>query len=235
MSSGNLISIVYTKEPEYGTAPDPIPSVVLETAVRTNDSLSGTPETTESQNARTDRMSNGQVVTGLDVGGSIDFELAPGIFWDDFFSGAMMNDWVPEETLSTDVTLTPDPADNQRATLVVTGDLSTIGVEEKDVLQLLPASGPPVCLSVISVTSTTELEVATERGQPAITAEAMDVAKPAHLDIGTTPVSFRIGKSYLDVQHDSSTDNKSQTYGLSLIHISEPTRLGMLSRMPSSA
>ena len=217
MSSANLVSVVYTPETEYGKKPTPISGVTLETTRFTSESLSGTPTTTESAQIRTDRMSSGQVTTGLDVGGSLDFELAPGTFFDSFFEAAMMNTWVAAQSLSTDVTLTPDGSDDQLATLVITGDFSTIGVVADDVLQLIPASGTPVLVSVISVTSTTELQVATKRGEAAIVGVTMDVAKPAHLVIGATQKSFVIGKSYLDVIHEGGTDIHSQTYTGSLV------------------
>ena len=217
MSSANLVSVVYTPETEYGKKPTPISGVTLETTRFTSESLSGTPTTTTSAQIRTDRLSSGQVTTGLDVGGSLDFELAPGKFFDDFFEASMMNTWVAAQSLSTDVTLTPDGADDQLATLVITGDFSTIGVVADDVLQLIPASGTPVLVSVISVTSTTELEVATKRGEAAIVGVTMDVAKPAHLLIGATQKSFVIGKSYLDVIHEGGTDIHSQTYTGSLV------------------
>ena len=217
MSSANLVSVVYTPETEYGKKPTPISGVTLETTRFTSESLSGTPTTTESAQIRTDRMSSGQVTTGLDVGGSLDFELAPGKFFDDFFEASMMNTWVAAQSLSTDVTLTPDGSDDQLATLVITGDFTTIGVVADDLLQLIPASGTPVLVSVISVTSTTELEVATKRGEAAIVGVTMDVAKPAHLLIGATQKSFVIGKSYLDVVHEGGTDIHSQTYTGSLV------------------
>jgi len=217
MSSSNLVSVVYTPETVYGDKPTPISGVVLETARFTSESLSGTPTTTESAAIRVDRMSGGQVVTGLEVGGALDFELAPGKFFDDFFSAGMMSDWVAAQSLSTDVTLTPDGGNDQLATLTVTGDLSTIGLAANDIVQLVPASGKPVIVSVISVTSTTEAEVATKRGEAAISGVTMDVVVPSYLDIGSKQKSFCIGKSYTDVKHLAGSDLHSQTYTGSLV------------------
>jgi len=218
MSSANLVSVVYTPETVYGVKPTPISGVTLETARYTSETLSGTPTTTESQIIRSDRLSSGQVSTGLDTGGDINFELCSGTFFDDFLEAGMMNDWVASQTIAaTDVTLTPDPADDQKADLVITGDFSTIGVAVGTILQLIPVTGTPVLVSVIEVTSTTELVVATKRGEAAIAGVSMDVAVPASVTIGKVQKSFVIGKSYLDVTHDVTTDVHSQTYTGSLV------------------
>lgn len=214
MSSANLVSVTYVPETVYGVPDTPLSGVTAETARFTSETLSGTPTTTESQNLRTDRMSSGQVITGLEVGGDINIELARGKFYDDFFEAAMMSSWVAQASLSTDVTLTP--IDEQTATLTITGDFSTIGsgVAVNDVLQLIPASGSPVLVSVISVDSTTVCTVATSRGEEAITGVTMDVAVPSYVEIGSKQIgnSFTIGKAYRDVVHDVTTDEHSQTY-----------------------
>ena len=220
MSSSNLVGVTYAPEAVYGVKDTPISGVTLQTARFTSESLSGTPTTVESAAIRTDRMSGGLVSVGLDVGGALDFELASDTFFDDFFEGAMMSAWVAAQTIAaTDVTLTPDPADDQKANLVITGDFSTIGAAVGDVIQLLPVSGSPVTVTVITVTSTTELVVATKRGELAIAGDTMDVVKSAYLDIGTSSEgrSFLIAKAYKDVLHDAGTDEHSQTYLGSLV------------------
>jgi hypothetical protein len=164
-------------------------------------------------------MSSGQVVTGLEVGGSLDFELSAGKYFDNMFSAAMMSEFLPPDVIAaTTVTLTPDGADNQLATLTITDDFSTISVIAGDVLQLVPTSGSPVNVTVISVTSTTELQVATAADEAAISAVSMDVDRPARLVIGAVQQSYTFGKSYLDVQHLLTTDNHSQTYTGSLVN-----------------
>ena len=217
MSSANLVSVTYVPEAEYGVTPSPLSGVTLDTARFTSESLSGTPTTTESQLIRSDRLSSGQVATGLDTGGGIDFELCRGTFFDDFLGAGMMNDWVAASDLSTDVTLTPNGLDPQLATLTVTGDLSTIPVVAGDVLQLIPAAGSPVVVQVISVTSTTEAEVATMRDQAAIVSESMTVSLPSHTTIGKTQKSFTVSKAYTDILHDSGSDEHSQRYTGSLV------------------
>lgn len=208
MSSSNLVSLTYVKETTYGEKPSPLSGVTLKTARFTSESLSGTPLTTESQELRSDRMSSGQVVTGLDVGGAIDFELAKDAFFDDFFEAGMMSTWVADETLNTSVVLTPDGGDDQLATLTLGAAFANLdpGVLAK----FTPTGADPVIVSIISVdTPDTVFTVATEKGQAAVS-ETLDVILPAHLDIGETKGSFLAGKAYTDVE--TSGDDNSQTY-----------------------
>ena len=215
MSSGNLVSVIYAPETVYGVEDAPLSTVTANTVRFTSESLSGTPTTSESAAIRVDRMSGGQITTGLDVGGGLDWELSAGKFFDDWFEASMMSTWVAAEILSTDVTLSPTTP--TQANLIITGDFTTIGVAVNDVLQLVPASGPCIVLSVISITSTTEVVVATPTDTPAISSVAMNVEIPENLSIGTEQKSFTIGKSYLDTPHDLTTDLHSQTYTGSLV------------------
>jgi len=219
MSSGNLVQIVYAPETVYGVIDTPLSGVTAQTTRFTSESLSGTPTTTSSETIRTDRLSSGLVATGLEVGGSIDYELASDAFFDDWFEAAMMDPWTAAAVLAGEtVTLTPNPLDDQEADLVITGDFSTIGVVKGDYLQLVPASGSPVTVQVIEVVSTTECLVATKRGEAAIVAGTYDVQIPQNLVIGKTQQSFTVGKAYQDVLHDVSTDEHSQTYTGSLVN-----------------
>lgn len=63
------------------------------TARFTSEKYSGTPDTTTSAQIRTDRMSSGQVVTGLKVDGGHAFELAKEAALEDFMASAMLNTW----------------------------------------------------------------------------------------------------------------------------------------------
>ena len=215
MSSSNLVSVVYTPETVYGVTDTPLSAETAYTAIFTSESLSGTPQTTESEAIRTDRQSGGQVVTGLTVEGSIDFELAPDKFFDDFFESSMCTTWVASGSSAETVDLTPNPSNDQEATLTIGGDFSTIGggINANDIIQLLPVSGSPVTLSVISVDSTTQLTVATKRGEDAISGGSFTVLRPQYLDIGIEEKSFTIGKAYKDVRvSPGDVDEYSQTY-----------------------
>lgn len=213
MSSGNLVSIVYDRETEYGKTDSPLSGVQLNTAQFINESLSGTPITTESQRLRTDRMSSGQIVTGLDVGGAINFELSKDVFFDDWFESALMKTWVPVNEISTTVTLVPDPGDDQQATLTLGTDLT--GAAVGDLIQLRPDGGSEVkvVVSIISIdTPDTVFTVATPRGTAELTTASMFASVPAYVEIGSEILSYTVGKAYQDVLHDVSTDEHSQTY-----------------------
>ena len=75
MSSSNQVRIATIKESTYGVTP---PAGNFKTARYTSESLSGTPETTESEQIRQDRLSSGQITVGLNVGGDLNGELASG-------------------------------------------------------------------------------------------------------------------------------------------------------------
>lgn len=218
MSSSNLVSVTYVKETAYGVSPTPAPGVALETVRFTSESLSGTPETTVSAELRTDRMSSGQVVTGLTVGGDISFELSRDQFFDDWFAAGLMSDWVAASEVNADVTLTPNPSNNQEADLVLSVTLP--GVAVGDILQLRPnTSTESKFLAVVTSidVANTEFTVATKRGQPAMTAEDFFVAVPSYVEIGSNKASFTVSKAYQDVTHDVSSDEHSQTYAGTLV------------------
>lgn len=213
MSSSNLVSVVYDRETEYGKTDDPLSGVTLNTARFINESLSGTPVTAESGELRIDRMSAGQAITGLDVGGALNFELSRDVFFDDWFESALMSSWVAANEVTSDVTLVPDPADDQKATLTLATALT--GAAVGDLLQLRPNGGSEtkVVVSVISVdTPDTVFTVATPRGTAELTTVSMFVSVPAYVDIGAEILSFTVGKAYEDVVHEATTDEHSQTY-----------------------
>jgi len=218
MSSSNLVSVTYTPEASYGVVPAPAPAVALDTARFTSESLSGTPETQVSTELRTDRMSSGQVVTGLTVGGDINFELSRDVFFDDWFEAGLMTTWVAASQVTANVTLTPNPSNDQEADLVLSVTLP--GVAVGDVLQVIPTdiAEPKFLLVVTSIdVANTEFTVATARGQRPLTTEPSSVAVPSYAEIGSTKKSFTVSKAYQDVTHLLTTDQHSQTYSGCLV------------------
>jgi hypothetical protein len=212
MSSSNLVQITYEEEDlGYGVRMPPDAGSIMYTARFTDESLSGTPATTESQELRTDRMSSGQVVTGLDVAGPINWELSEDQFFDDWFEASMMSRWIPEQDLPTTVDLVPDPVNDQLATLTLADEFAAAVVGS--VITFTPASGTKVICQVISVdTPSTIFTVGTRRGQEAVTGEVLTVTIPSYADIGSEQISFLVGKAYTDVINDPGTDENSQTY-----------------------
>ena len=215
MSSSNLVSVVYQEEDEgYGVKMPADAGSLMYTARFTDESLSGTPETTESTELRTDRMSSGQVVVGLEVGGDLNWELSSDQFHDDFHEAAMMNRWVAQEDVATTVTLAP--IDSQSATLTLADEFANL--VPGNFCMFTPASGAQVVVQITSVdTPSTVFTVATRMNQEAVTAEAITASLPAYVDIGAEAISFLIGKAFEDVTHDGGTDEHSQTYTGSLV------------------
>jgi len=209
MSSSNSVSLTYTPEVKYGVKADATSGIMADTVRFTSESLSGSPQTTESAALRTDRASSGMVITGLDVGGSIDFELASDKFFSDFFALSMMSSWASASTPVAAVAFAPDPTDNQKGTLKATGVGTGINVGDVIVLVDSAAGAAKSYYTVISKVVGT-LTVASKRGQVAVAAGS--ASRPAFIDIGKDVSSVTLAKAYQDVTHLLSTDQHSQTY-----------------------
>lgn len=102
MSSSNQVRLSIIKETTYGETPG---AGNFKSLRFTSEALSGTPETTESALIRTDRQSSGQVVTGLNVGGAINAELAKDSALEDILESAMFNSWVTPSAVVVDLTI----------------------------------------------------------------------------------------------------------------------------------
>lgn len=157
-------------------------------------------------------MSGGQVVTGLDVGGDISFELARGSFFDDFFEAGLMGTWAAAST-AVAATFTPDGTDDQKGVIAGTG--STTGLAVGDVVILVDGtSGDKGLFTVITITDADTMTVASKRGQAASTGMS---SRPSYVDIGAVQNSFTTSKSYKDVSHLATTDNHGQVYSGTLV------------------
>lgn len=102
MSSSNLVEITLIEESVLGETPG---AGNFKTARYTSESLSGTPETTESTLIRKDRMSSGQVVTGLTVNGDIATEIAKDPVLDLLFESLMLSDFQTSVAVNVDLTI----------------------------------------------------------------------------------------------------------------------------------
>lgn len=102
MSSSNLVEITLIEEAVLGETPV---AGNFKTARYTSESLSGTPETTESTLIRKDRQSSGQVVTALTVNGDISTEIAKDQVLDLFFESLMLSDFQASSPVSADLTI----------------------------------------------------------------------------------------------------------------------------------
>jgi hypothetical protein len=193
MSSSNLVRLAFVPETVYGQTPT---GQNYTQARFTSDSLSGSPETTESQQIRTDRLSSGQVATGLTVGGDINFELAKEAAIDELIESAMYNSWTVSAPVNADLTIdttagTIDRAAGDYTSEVAVGDIITlagfsnsvnntqimvVAVVDADTIRYV---GPDTMVDEVG--AGTSFEVSDK------------------ISIGTTKKSFTMEKAFLDL------------------------------------
>lgn len=162
----------------------------------TSEKYSGTPETTESAQIRTDRLSSGQVVTGLTVNGGHSIELAKEEAIEDFLESAMFNAW--DET---SITATRSMALDATAKTItcVTGSFVTEGLVVGDVILLsnFVDAGNNVPVMVTGV-ATLVLNFAGPSGMVTAT-ESATYQRGDKLTIGTTKKSLTVEKCFTDL------------------------------------
>lgn len=164
MSSSNLVRITYIPETTYGVTPA---TGNFKTARFISEGLSGSPDTVESQQIRVDRMSGGQIVTGLQVGGDLSFELAKEAALDDFMSSAMYSPWNVLAAISNNLTVPASAGVDLTITLLDTltrsaGSWATDGVLVGDLLTLAGFTSPSnnAQVKVTAVISATVIKIA---------------------------------------------------------------------------
>lgn len=198
MSSSNLVRVTFIEETTLGQTPV---AGNFNTARFTNESLSGSPETTESAQIRTDRLSSGQVVTGLTVGGELSFELAKETAIDELLESAMMSTWNVHTPVTVDLTINATTKEITRATGnwntdVVVGDILT--------LSGFTNSGNNTQVQVVEIVSNTVIRVVAN----GVLVDEVDTNNQYHradkLTIGTTKKSFSIEKAFLDLTNKAS-------------------------------
>lgn len=222
MSSANAVELILVPEAVYGQTPA-LATAEAETIRFTTESLSGTPTTTTSAENRVDRMSGGQIVTGLEVGGAINGELSPDPTYQLLFQMGMMSTPVPE-SVSIDMeggSLTKDAVNPQLATLVPDpgiGDLNLI-LKPGDMIVMEGFAAPNDAnngpLQVVSITPAGDsMQVTTKREAVTVAAVPAGVAafRPASLSIGSELFSATFSKAYTDVLHAATTNEHSQRY-----------------------
>lgn len=223
MSSSNLVRVIGIPESTYGLTPAPgVTSVVLPLRF-TSETLSGTPQTTESQEARNDRMSGGQVVTGLNSGGDVVGELSQHEAMDHILSMAMMSQWVAAESPGAPVNVAQvkDPGNDQLASIVVSGANATIAaLNVGDVITLAGFAtavnnGPR---QIVQKIDADELQIAVPRAATTETGATVTFARPTYVDIGSEVISMTLSKSYEDVTHGTGSDVHSQRYTGALVN-----------------
>lgn len=193
MSSSNLVRVAFIEESVYGETPG---VGNFEQARFTSDSLSGSPETTESQQIRVDRYSSGQVVTGLTVGGDINFELAKEDAIDLFMESAMYSSFVADTPIAVDLTLDTVAKTIERAS----GDWNA-DVVVGDIVSLTGFSDTNNNTEVI-ITAINSATVVAYVGVETMVDEVgsgTSFVVADKISIGTTRKSFSVEKAFLDL------------------------------------
>lgn len=193
MSSSNLVRVAFIEETTIGTTPG---AGNFTTARFTSESLSATPETAESQQIRTDRLSSGQVVTGLTVEGDINFELAKETALESLMEGAMLNDWDTLALVTVDLTIDASAKEITRAS----GDWSA-ALEIGDILTLAGflTSANNTQIQIVEFVSATVIRVVANGTLVDETGTGTTYKRADKLTIGTTKKSYSIEKSFTDL------------------------------------
>jgi len=158
-----------------------------------SEALSGTPDTVESAQIRVDRLSSGQVVTGLTVGGALNFELAKETAIDQMFESAMYNSFSVTAPFVVGLTL-----DSVAKTLTrATGSFITDGIVVGDFITLQGVNaenvGPVIALDVTAL-------VVTYQGPDLMTNDTpTGYTLGDKLEVGTSKQSFSMEKAFLDL------------------------------------
>jgi len=173
----------------------------FKTARFTSEKYSGTPDTTESAQIRTDRLSSGQVVTGLKVEGGHNFELAKETALEDFIESAMYNSWVTSTLVSG--TFEIDLASGIKLKRS-SGNFTSEGVVVGDflVLSSFADSGNNTIVMVMAVEDSGQtLVLAGPTGMVDISPEAAAYQVCDKISVGTTKKSLTVEKTFTDLSN----------------------------------
>lgn len=170
----------------------------FKTARFTSEQYSGTPETTESAQIRTDRMSSGQIVTGLTVEGGHNFELAKEEAIEDFMESAMFNTWQSSDQKPATMTIDVGAQSIARQT----GSFADDGVVVGDFLKLTDFAdeGNNVIVMVMEVgVGGVYIKYAGPAGMSNVSSDAANFQVCDKLSIGITKKPLTIEKTFLDL------------------------------------
>lgn len=215
MSSSNLVRIAFVPEDVYGETPD---GVEWDTMRKVSESLSGTPTTTESEEARSDRQAGGQIQVGLELGGDITYEVAASQCYKDHILAGMKDEaWsVALETPAEAFTVTVGPPAYINSTTV---DFTTLGIRPGDMVRLKandPAFTGEQPMLYVTAIQPNELSVIgrglVDGPMPATTT----IERPEFVQIGQTDHSFSMEKNFLDLSDKTIMYRGMLVDGLSL-------------------
>ena len=193
MSSSNLVRLAFIEEVTYGDTPG---AGNFDTARFISEALSGTPETVESAQIRTDRQSSGQVSVGLTVGGAINFELAKESELEEFMESAMLDTFLPS-ALQSAVDLTIDAT----AKTITNNTGAFVGLETGKFVRLTgftnTTNNTEVFIADLTSANVVRYVGPSDMVDEVGTNDSYQVMD--ELTIGTTKKSFSIEKSFLDL------------------------------------
>ena len=168
----------------------------FKTARFTSEQYSGTPATTESAQIRTDRMSSGQIVTGLAVEGGHNIELAKELAIEDFMESAMFNPWVSSAIVNGTFALNLTSKEMTRAI----GSFVDEGVKPGDFIVLSGWAVAANNKTIMAMTVTpTVITFSHPTGMVTAAAEAASYQVCDKLSIGITKKSLTIEKTFIDL------------------------------------
>ena len=215
MSSSNLVKVALIEESVLGETPA---AGNFKTARFTSEALSGTPETTESAQIRSDRLASGQIVTGLTVGGDLNFEAAKEEVLELFMESALLSDFASSSSVSVDLTIDATANEITRAA----GDF-TSEVEVGDFIVLAGFDDAPnnTQVMVAEIVSSTVVRYVGPAGMVDGSGTSTSFQVGDKLSIGTTKKSFSMIKSFEDLTNKAinykgmlaSTMSLSVSYG----------------------
>lgn len=193
-SSSNLVRVAFIEEVTYGETPV---AGNFETARFTSEALSGSPQTVESKQIRIDRMSSGQVVTGLQVQGNMAYELAKETQLEKFMESAMYNAFTTLALVTVDLSYNSATRELTRAS----GNWTSAGIVKGDILTLtgFVATANNTQVMVTSVDSATVIKISVPTGFVTEVGTGTTYKRLDKLTIGTTKKSFSMEKAFTDL------------------------------------
>jgi hypothetical protein len=193
MSSSNEVQIAYIEEIAYGETPG---AGNFKQTRFTSDGLNAAPETVESAQIRTDRLSSGQVLTGLTIGGDLPIEFAKAQDVDDFFEGAMMSAWASTVAVVADLTI-----DVSASTITRAADDWNVDVKVGDTI-FLTSMDDTVNNETVMITEIQSALIVKFVGPKTMitgTGAGASFQKGDEISIGTAKRSFAIEKKFNDL------------------------------------
>jgi hypothetical protein len=196
MGSSNLVKITKINEVSYGVTPV---AGNFQTSRYISETLSGSPQTVESKQIRTDRMSSGQITTGLQVQGGINFELAKETVLEDYMASAMSSDWNILALITVDLSYNAGTKLLTRAT----GSWITDGIVKGDIITLAGFLNTinNTQFMVAQVNSATVVRLVVKGGFTFVTEVGVGTSfkRSDKLVIGLLKKSFSIQKEFTDL------------------------------------